>query len=319
MLQIAKKTIAENYDQHFSGSAGVLRTLAYFDIFHYPLTKREIANFLFAQVEEEVLEKWLLQLEKDHHIFYNKGFYSLHDNPLLAYRRIRGNERAAVLLEKARRIGRFLFQFPFVKGIGISGSLSKNFADEKADIDFFIITQKNRLWIARTLMHLYKKFTFFTGHEHYYCMNYYIDETAFEITERNLFTATEVKTLLPVCGQNTMKQFFSCNDWANRWLPGSGFRSQDQPDPPASWLKRIGEWLFSNRAGNLLETILFRISTKRWNRKAKRIKRNRKGAPMALVTGVHFAKSNPGEFQEKVLGLYREKLSELRKGSKEII
>lgn len=313
MLQAVKKTSIENPDLHFAGSAGVLRTLAYFDIFHYPLTKSEIRKFLFLPVEDEVLDRWLIQLEKEGRIFYNKGFYSIHDNPLLAYRRIRGNQKAGEMLEKAHRVGRFLYQFPFVRGIAISGSLSKNYADEKADIDFFIITKANRLWLARTIMHIYKKLTFFRGHEHYYCMNYYIDEQALVISDRNLFTATEVKTLLPVCGEETMRNFFAENDWSSRWLPACNFRVQSQKDPSSPILKRFTEFVLSNRIGDILDRILLRITTYRWNNKARNKKRNRKGATMALITGPHFAKSNPGAFQEKVLRQYREKMAILRK------
>jgi hypothetical protein len=217
-----------------------------------------------------------------------------------------------VLLARAHRIGRFLYQFPFVRAVAISGSLSKNFADDKADIDFFIIAKNGRLWIARTLMHLYKKLTFFRGHQHYYCMNYYIDESAFALTEHNLFTATELKTLLPVCGQSAMNAFFAANTWANDWLPACAFREQERKDPVPVLAKRVAEWMMGGRPGSIIEKLLHRVTTKRWDRKAINEKRNRKGARMALITGAHFAKSNPGEFQEKVIGMYRQKLAMLR-------
>jgi hypothetical protein len=85
--------------------------------------------------------------------------------------------------------------------------LSKNFADERADIDYFVVTKANRLWIARTLMHLFKKLTFLVGKQHYFCMNYFVDEEALTIQEKNLFTAVEVATLIPVCGNGSMESF----------------------------------------------------------------------------------------------------------------
>ena len=161
-------------------------------------------------------------------------------------------------------------------------------------------------------MHLYKKLTFFTGRQHYYCMNYYIDEQSLRLADHNIFTATEVKTLLPVSGERTMHAFFTANQWASNWLPACSFRRQESRDPRVWWLKSIIEWILSNRLGDTLEQILFRITKHRWNKKAVMEKRNRKGARMSLVTGQHFAKSNPDDFQEKVLGLYRQKLSALR-------
>ncbi|MEQ1678123.1 MAG: hypothetical protein ABL876_15555, partial [Chitinophagaceae bacterium] len=186
----------------------VLKTLAYFDIFHYPLTQTEIHTFLPATVSPARVEQALARLLEQQTIFQHDGFFSLHNNPLLVHRRMKGNEKAVELLAKGQQIGRFLYQFPFVKAVGISGSLSKNFAGQKADIDFFIITSANRLWIARTLMHLYKKLTFLTGRQHLHCMNYYVDEQAFVLEERNVFTATELKTVLPVSGDKDMQSFF---------------------------------------------------------------------------------------------------------------
>jgi hypothetical protein len=196
--------------------------------------------------------------------------------------------------------------------VGISGSLSKNFADAKADVDFFIITKANRLWIARTLMHLYKKFTFLTGKQHFYCMNYYIDEEAMLLEDKNIFTAIEIKTLLPVSGDKTIKSFFETNKWTNNYLPACNFRRQAEVDPRSSLLKRIQEWMLNGKIGDLLENYLFRLTQKRWKRKFEKGLRNNKGQTMELITGKHFARSNPGAFQEKVLALYEQKLSGLK-------
>jgi len=85
------------------------------------------------------------QLLQDRHIFRYEQFYSLRDDCSLAGKRIKDNQRAAALMATARKVAAFLYRFPYVRGIGISGSLSKNVAGEKADIDFFIITKSNRL------------------------------------------------------------------------------------------------------------------------------------------------------------------------------
>jgi hypothetical protein len=86
--------------------------------------------------------------------------YSLQNNYALVDRRRNGNRKANQLLAKANEITKLLYNFPYVRAIGIQVLYSKNFADKNADIDYFIITKANRLWIARTLMHLYKKLPF---------------------------------------------------------------------------------------------------------------------------------------------------------------
>ncbi|MEO8404678.1 MAG: hypothetical protein ABI480_08790 [Chitinophagaceae bacterium] len=294
-----------------ASGAAILKTLAYFDIFQYPLSKAEIKQFLEHPIRESEMDIAFRQLLDNELIFLHQQFYSLQNNPLLATRRIAGNERAMKLLPKAKRIGRFLYRFPFVRAVGVSGSLSKNFADEKADIDFFIITSANRLWIARTIMHLFKKLTFLVGQQHCYCMNYYTDEQALELEDKNIFTAMEVKTLLPVSGEKASQEFFESNKWTNDWLPVCSFRQQESKDPRQTILKRIGEWCWGGRIGGQLDNYLMNITSQRWNRKQEKGMRNEKGLPMGLLTDKHYARSNPGFFQEKVLTLYKSKLEEI--------
>ena len=290
----------------------ILKVLAYFAIFQYPLTKKEIKQFLDKQLSEDVLDRTLQRLVEEKNIFRLIDFYSLQDNLLLAEKRIAGNRRAEKLLQKATRIGRFLYQFPFVSAIGISGSLSKNYADERADIDFFIVTKANRLWIARTFMHIFKKITYCTGSQHLFCMNYYIDEANLLIEDENVFTALEIKTLLPVSGEKVMDDFFTANNWSTSLLPACSFRRQQKKDRGRSWFKQIAEWLFNNKMGDRLDNYLVKITTRRWKKKEEKGQLNQKGQPMGLITGKHFARSNPDSFQEKILSAYHTQLSVLQ-------
>lgn len=302
---------ASAFDKNVAGKESVLKTLAYFDLFRYPLTGEEIAKFMNRQASIHHVEQWLSELVNEGTVFLHHGFYSLQDNPLIVHRRNEGQQRAGELLKKALKIGRFLYQFPFVRGVAVSGSLSKNFADEKADVDLFIITKADRMWLARTFMHFYKKFTFLTGRQHYYCMNYYIDEEAFLLQDKNIYTAIELKTLLPVSGETAMQDFFLANKWADEWLPSCEYRSQQQKDPPKNIFKRLAEWILDNKAGNALDKWLFKITTRRWKNKNKKGKKNNKGMTMELITDRHFAKSDPGNFQAKVLQQYEQKLTTL--------
>src|SRR5690606_39126981 len=108
---------------------------------------------------------------------------------------------------------KFIYLFPFVAFVGISGSLSKGFAAADGDFDFFIITSANRLWICRTLLHLFKKLSFLAGAQHRFCMNYFIDISHAAIEERNRYTAIELSSLIPVCGLKVYQHFLSQNKW----------------------------------------------------------------------------------------------------------
>jgi hypothetical protein len=286
--------------------------MAYFDIFHYPLAIEDVCWFLDKEATQEEVRQELEALVRGGQLFRSGPFYSLQNDPALATRRLRGEARADELLSIANRGGRLLYQFPFVRGIFISGSLSKRCADEKADIDYFIITKANRIWIARTLMHLFKKLTYLRGHQHRYCMNYFIDEEALEIKEKNIFTAVELLTLMPVCGNGGLTQFFRANEWTSDYLPHYSDRiRQAQGESRSSWLKRTIEKLFDHRFGDRLEGWLRGLTDRRWKQKTERGDLNGKGDPMTLQCGQHFSRPDPEIFQQRVLSKYHRRVKEV--------
>ena len=290
----------------------ILETLAYYSIFDFPLSQNEICRFLPPGSKEERLEHALLNLVGQGVIFKIDDCYSLQDQPGLVNRKKEAYARAQQLIPKAMKIGRFLCGFPFVRGIGISGGLSKMYAHEKADFDFFIITKADRLWIARTLMHLYKKFTFLTGKQHYHCMNYFIDEKALKLQDQNIYTAIETMTLIPVSGE-AIHEFFTANNWVTEWFAKYPvvMKAKQQP-APRPWLKRLAEWVFNGSVGEKLDNYLLRLTTRRWKKKEERRELNYEGKEMALRTAKHFAWSNPDSFQQKIVGLYNKRVNEIK-------
>jgi hypothetical protein len=286
----------------------ILKTLVYFDIFDYPLSEKDIKNFVECYISDEIFASALLQLLLDKIIFRVDQFYSLQNNRQRAEERLQGNLRAQSLIVKATRIGAFLHKFPYVRAVAVSGSLSKNYADKKADIDFFIITKANRLWIARTILHLFKKFTFLVGKENFFCMNYFVDEEALVIPEKNIYTAVEIVTLLPVAGTFTLNKFFDKNQWTKKWLPCYEYKRNLKTTERGSGFKKFTEWFFNGRTGEKLDRVLYKWTTRRWQKKEQQGRKNSKGRVMNLVTGKHFSKSNPETFQEKILARYDDKI-----------
>jgi hypothetical protein len=240
-------------------------------------------------------------------VFAHGKYFNLKNGAAQVTRRETGNEFASRLIPIAYRISSFLYHFPFVRGIGISGSLSKNFADEKADIDYFIITKSNRLWICRTLMHLFKKLTYLFGKQHYYCMNYFVDEEALSIQEKNAFTAIEIATLIPVCGNGSMENFFIANPWIEMYYPNYIIDVESRKSSKHSWLKRTAEFAFNILPANRLDNYLMKLTTRRWKRKEAEHRLNSSGRQMGLHTNKHFSKPNPDHLQKQILEMYEEK------------
>jgi hypothetical protein len=288
-----------------------LKTLAYFDYFSYPLTCEDIQSFLPQQYNKPLIDEMLALLLNENIIFKTDNFYSLQNEPLLAKKRREGNQRALKQLAIAKKIAAILARFPYVQSIAVSGSLSKYFADEKADIDFFIITSANRLWIARTLMHFLKKFSYLAGKQHWLCMNYYVDEMGMDIQEKNIFTAMEIATLLPMQGANHFTNFIAANKWINNYFPAHIVSTCNTPEIKNGFIRKWFEKIFNSRLGDSTDKWLMNITDKRWKKKTKQGKVNDHGARIGMVVNRHFSKPDPANFQAKLIEKYNAMVNNL--------
>jgi hypothetical protein len=287
----------------------ILSTLAYFNLFDYPLKKEEVVAFLAQKCDPYGFERAMQQLLEENIVFRVGHFLSLRNDPCLAERRKKGNQKAGEMMRNALASAKIISLFPFVRGVAVSGSLSKNFAGEGADVDLFIITSTDRLWISRTILHLFKKLTFLSGRQHLYCMNYFVDESQLNILEKNIYTAIETVTLLPLYGN--FEEFYKENTWTKKFLPNVGNHAEN----PAPILKsipvKIFERILNNKIGGKIDTYLMKTTASRWRKKTECQKTNSKGNILAMHCGKHFSKPWPGNFQNNLLLRYEKDLREI--------
>src|SRR3984885_13205831 len=202
----------------------VLSVLQYYSLFQYPLKAEEIYGNMAMRSSLACLLVVVEDMESAGLIYKYDGYYSIDANvQQLVVKRKQANKLSLTKKRQAVNVGRFIFKFPFVKFVGISGSLSKGYADSDSNFDFFIVTAENRLWICRTFLHLFKKFTFLIGQQHKFCMNYFIDTYDLQIAEKNRFTAIELSSLIPVCGYCTYMQLKTANKWVDCYFPNEYF------------------------------------------------------------------------------------------------
>jgi predicted nucleotidyltransferase len=286
----------------------ILKVVTYFDIFSYPLTTGEIAFFLDKPVAEKDILTVITHLVKTKQLWQFNNFFSVRNEPGLAARRTTGNKLAIRDIKKARSVARFLSWIPYIKGIAISGSLSKNFADETSDLDFFIITAANRLWIVRIFYTFLFKMAGILNIKNWFCLNYFIDEIDFEIREHNLFTAVEIATLMPLKGEALFKDFFRANSWANEFLPNYTPNFMYLKDRPAFFLKRITEWLLNVTIANKLDNKIHSFFKKRYQRMVTEDKKNNKGLTIgAYEANKHACRPLAEYFQPKILGMFNDR------------
>lgn len=292
------------YDQSHAAYP-VLYVLQYYACFRHPVTPAEIAGSSPGPLQPAAIADILEELVAAQKVFTSQGYYSILKNiDQIVARRIQGNVLAEQLQPKAAATGRFIARFPFVRFVGISGSLSKGYAERGVtDFDFFIITAPNRLWICRTLLHLFKKLTFLAGMQGHFCMNYFIDTERLCIEERNFYTAIEISSLVPVYGTILYKDFIQRNTWKNGFLP-NGYKQYFPPGKTmdaSPWYKRAAESILNLLSPSKLNRFLMQLTDKWWRRKWARKNFPADQYELAFKTTLHQSKNHPANYQKKIM------------------
>jgi hypothetical protein len=311
-----ENSINKNNKENLRPLKDLIRPLCYFDVFSYPLSLTEIRLFAGKKIDEQTENSLLNHLMEAQIVQYTNGYYHLPKDPILVEIRKTNNERAEKYLKIAGTMSKLIKIFPFVRGIGISGSLSKGSMPIDSDIDYFIITKSGRLWLCRSILIFFKK-VFLLNSRKYFCLNYFIDEDHLEIEEKNLFTATEIFTLLPTYGNNLFSEFFSKNAWVEKYYFNweKGMNRSNNPKDKRNFLQKIIEVPFFGWIGNALDKWLMHITINHWHKKFEDFDKAK--FDLTLKSRPYISKHHPLDFQTKVLEafeinkkLYDDKLDE---------
>ena len=265
-------------------------------------------NSAVNSTKEEFVAELELLLEKKTLIRSGRFILGLKANTSAIAKRLNGNEGAEGIMETAYRYSKKVASFPFVEGICLSGGLSKNYYDEKGDIDFFIITKPGRLWICRTLLIIkYKLLP--KSKKKFWCVNYFISSESLSIPENNVFTGTELAYLIPTVNYNVYKNILSKNKWYKTRFPNK----EILPDvncinTPKPVFKSIIENLFSGKLGIWLDNKLLGFTLKHWRKKYPEM--NHEDFELQFRSRKDVCKRHTNGFQNRVLQKWTEKQNE---------
>jgi hypothetical protein len=196
----------------------VLRLILYFDVFRHPLTLEEITRFV-APEDPEAVARVCTNLEREGLLFPIDRYQTLPGKSELIERRSTRTRQAESLWPWARWAARIVAGLPFVEGVFITGSLSKNSVGPDGDVDFLLLVEPGRVWTLKTLTQALRRLLPAQGRE-LFCTNYILATDHLEIDDKNLYTAVELATAVPMAGRDACVNFLEANRWATRWVPG---------------------------------------------------------------------------------------------------
>ena len=237
-------------------AAAIWRTVAYADVFDYPLTMAEIHRYLDGEAASLPLVQATLcaggplaryVVPADAHYYTLLGRESL-----VAVRQERLRVWQA-LWPEAERYGRILAALPFVRMVAVTGSLAVGNAERGADIDYLIVTENGRLWLCRAFTIALVRLAARRGVT--LCPNYFLSQRALEFAGHNLYVAREVTQMVPLFGGATYRSLRQCNAWTQTYLPNADGppRSLLPQSKPTAWLQTVTELPLRTPLGTAVE------------------------------------------------------------------
>jgi len=195
----------------------IINVLQYFNFFNHSLYLQEIHQYLSIKTSQKEVLKNLEEIYELNIIVNRDGLWALSNESLDI--RINNLKRNSRLLRISKRMGWLISKFPFVKGVYLSGSLSKLGAkSDNDDIDYFIITEPNRTYTTKLILGMFRRLFLFNSHK-YFCPNYIIDEKHLELKIKNIYTAIESASLIVLANKGLLGKFYEKNPFIQDYFP----------------------------------------------------------------------------------------------------
>ena len=294
-----------------------LRTVAYADVFDYPLHALEVHRYLHGTAATmEATEAALNRCSAPGGALCSRdGFYTLHGREgLIALR----DRRAAVanrLWPAALSYGRFIAGLPFVRMVAVTGSLAWYNVDEGSDIDYLIVTKPGRLWVGRWLIAAVGRAARLDGVR--LCPNYVISTRALALADRNVYTAYEVVRLTPIAGLGMYWRLRRANPWVATYLPNAANppRAPERDAPRRAHRPNMGRTRLARLTQRILESPLGAL-LERWEMKYRIRKRLKVGNEAGEAAyGVDWCKDHVSGHARRTLAAFAERVRALEAGA----
>lgn len=231
----------------------ILQTLAYSDIFDYPLTADELHRFLILSAEKCDLEQCAAKMKN---ISFKNGYYYLSGRDEIIELRKQRELVSNKTFKRAMFYGRILGALPFVRMVALTGSLAMLNLSKNPDMDFMLVAKHGRVWTARAFAILLGKVARLFGDT--ICPNLIISERSLEWPLHDLYSARELCQMIPIAGYDFYLRVFASNSWVKSFLPNVNPKTSEVSTHrvlrETSEIGRVIEIPMRGRLGDKLET-----------------------------------------------------------------
>jgi len=224
--------MSKNQGQLADLEKAILKTVAYFDIFNYPLTLVEIYKWLYQPDQHYSLFEISQALAADNlkaKIEVKFGFYFLAGRELIVQTRLERYQIAEKKFKIALKIVWWLRHLVFVRMIAICNNVGYNNGTKESDIDFFIVVKNGRLWWSRLMIALAATLLRVRRHDRRIidriCLSFYVADDHLNLADIAIepldsYLIYWFATLAPIYDDSAVySELIKANSWLADYLP----------------------------------------------------------------------------------------------------
>ena len=210
-----------------------IQTLAWFDLFDYPLTAAELYHWLWLAPTRPLsyfdCRQALEQSRAAGALDYQDGFYFLPGRAGSVKKRQQKIPLIEAKLKIARRAAQKIRWIPFARAVFVANTVAAGTAAVESDIDVLIIVKHGRLYLTRLLitfvLQVYRLRRAKKRVANRVCLCFYLTDQSLDLSsirlgEPDIYLAYWLDQLIPLYDpQNQRQRIIAQNQWVKKYLP----------------------------------------------------------------------------------------------------
>jgi hypothetical protein len=207
--------------------SAIIKTMVFFDLFNQPLTLFEIYKYLSVKIDLAELSDILESMNDK--VKIKNGFYFLSGREEIVGERFKKYNYFKRKVKIAKRFSQLISFLPFVKGVAVSNIISSHNLKDNGDIDLFIISSKNKIFLTRFFCVFFAKFLNIRPNKKTkkdkICLSFYISEDSLNL-EKYLYNQDDFYFVYWIVGLEVLvnknkifDRFKMENKWVENYLP----------------------------------------------------------------------------------------------------
>lgn len=209
--------------------ARIIATLAYADVFDYPLTKSEIFDWLlFASIKDKDKLERELKIVAEGIKKNGEEYWFLPGREQIVRVRLKREKYAENKYKIVEQIGKWLDKLPTLEAVFVSGSLAVNNTPEDDDIDLMCVVKPGTIWVSRFLCVLITQILGVRRNvrsldvKDKVCLNMFVNSDSMMIVrdEQDAYVAHELLQIVEVFDKNNIRRrYLTENKWVKSIFP----------------------------------------------------------------------------------------------------